>query len=215
MTDLILYAPGLAYFAFASLMFALKKFSFKIHSAVLFLAMIGMFYLAVVQDGSMLIAIAQVFFAVLSFVLMVFFFAGKASGETMVLFTALVALTPFALSFERGLIVFGATLVILLIYSSFFYNKQLSNISKIAQDMVDNKEKEDNVNLNGDTLKDTLLVGLLSTYNGQLKAPDYSYLPDKSETAAEKKISISIFAFAAFILVALGDFMYLSFILEG
>lgn len=213
MNDLILYAPGLAYFAFASLMFALKKFSFGLHSTVLALAMAAMFYLTVTQDGSMLIAVVQTVFAVISFILMVFFFAGKASGETMVSFTALLALSPFALSFDRGLIVFGMTLVLLLVYSSIFYNKQLGGISKIAQGMVDDKNNS-TPNANGETLKDTLMTGLLSTYNGQIKAPDYSYLPDTANTVGQKKISISVFAFAAFILVALGDFIYLSFMLE-
>lgn len=213
MNDLILYAPGLAYFAFASLMFALKKFSFGLHSAALALAMGAMFYLTVTQDGSLLIAIIQAVFAIVSFILMVFFFAGKASGETLVSFTALVALSPFALSFERGLLTFGGTLALLLIYSAIFYNKQLAGISKIAQGIVD--DKNGNSNENGGTLKDTLMTGLYSTYNGEIKAPDYSYLPDKSKTSDQKKISISVFGFAAFILVALGDFMYLSFILEG
>lgn len=213
MTDLILYAPGLAYFAFASLMFALNKFSFGLHSTVLALCMAGSFWLTVNHDGNMIIAVIQAVLAIVAFVLMVFFFAGKASGETMVSFTAIIALSPLALSFERGLLTLGITVVLLLIYSSIFYNKQLAGISKIAKGMVNEKNNNGSSN-NTETLKDTLLTGLYSTYNGQLKAPDYSYLPNKSETVGQKKISISVFAFASFILVALGDFIYLSFLLD-
>lgn len=213
MNDLISYAPGLAYFGFASLMFALKKFSFGLHTTVLALAMGGMFYLVISQDGTLLIGIIQAVFAIIAFILMVFFFAGKASGETLVSFTALIALSPFALGFERGLMTFGVTLALLLVYSSIFYNKQLAGIAKMAQGIADDKQNG-NSGGNSETLKDTLMAGLYSTYNGQLKAPDYSYLPDKSQTSSQKKISISVFAFSAFILVALGDLIYLSFILD-
>lgn len=213
MTDLILYTPGLAYFAFASLMFALNKFSFGLHSTALVLCMTSYFWLTVTHDGNLIIAIIQTVLAVVSFVLMVFFFAGKASGETMISFAGIMALSPFALGFGRGLMTLGMTIVLLLIYSAVFYNKQLAGISKIAKGIVD--DKNNNVPTdNTATLKDTLLTGLYSTYNGQIKAPDYSYLPDKSDTVGQKKISISVFAFASFLLVALGDFLYLSFLLD-
>lgn len=227
MNDIILYAPVIAYFAFASIMFLFRKFIFGLHASVLIAAMIANTYLSITTGGSVIIAVIQIVFAIVSFVLMVPFFAGKASGETMLAFTALVGLAPFSRFFTGSLVGFGLSIALFIAFAAFMHRDKIGDISSMVSDMQNPNEKEkaeitetkeseeskdtesNNVDKpqeevaehNPGNVKDMLAVGLLSTYNGQLKLPDYSYLPDSSTVKKEERFSFSVFALAGYSLV--------------
>lgn len=228
MNDIILYAPVIAYFAFASIMFMFRKFIFGLHASVLIAAMIANTYLSITTGGSVLIAVIQIVFAIVSFVLMVPFFAGKASGETMLAFTALVGLAPFSRFFTGSLIGFGLSIALFVAFAAFMHRDKIGDISAMVSDMQNpddekkkaeipdtnkseetkstehkslDKSQEEATEHNPGNVKDMLTVGLLSTYNGQLKLPDYSYLPDASTVKKEERFSFSVFALAGYSLV--------------
>lgn len=225
MNDIILYAPVIAYFVFASIMFMFRKFIFGLHASVLITAMIANTYLSITTGGSILIAVIQIVFAIVSFILMVPFFAGKASGETMLAFTALVGLAPFSRFFTGSLVGFGLSIALFVAFAAFMHRDKIGDISSMVSDMknpeeddkketvadateskgVESKQVEESPDLevehNPGNVKDMLAVGLLSTYNGQLKLPDYSYLPDSATVKKEERFSFSVFALSGYSLV--------------
>lgn len=217
MNDIIPYVPVLGYFAFASIMFMFRKFIFGLHASVLIVAMIANTYLSLTSGGNLLIAIIQIVFAILAFVLMVPFFAGKASGETMLAFTALIGLAPFSRFFGQSLLGFGISIVIFLVFASFMHRDKIGDVTAMMNDLQNknetSKEKEsttegdkaeessEEVIHNPGTVKDMLATGVLNTYNGQFKLPDYSYLPDVATAKKEDRFSFSVFALAGYGLV--------------
>lgn len=219
MTDLIQFYPILGYFLFASLMFIFRKFIFSLHASVLVAALLANISIAVLTGGNALIMSLQIVFAIIAFILMVPFFAGKASGETMLAFTALIGLAPLSHDFTVGLI---GTLISLSLFVIFAIYKSKDKISQMAAmataDKNDNDKEPDEIvdetispvadsNSPG-SVKDMLTVGVLSTYNGQFKLPDYSYLPDASTVKKEERVSFSTFALTGFALVALFNILY-------
>ena len=232
MNDIIPYVPVLGYFAFASIMFMFRKFIFGLHASVLIVAMIANTYLSLTSGGNLLIAIIQIAFAIVAFVLMVPFFAGKASGETMLAFTALIGLAPFSRFFGQSLLGFGISIVIFLVFASFMHRDKIGDVTAMMNDLQNkdepSKEKEsttesdekpqdhsEEVIHNPGTVKDMLTVGVLNTYNGQFKLPDYSYLPDASTVKKEDRFSFSVFALAGYGLVVAFNFVNTMFFLDN
>lgn len=221
MTDLIQFSPILGYFLFASIMFIFRKFIFSLHASVLVVALLSNIAIAVLTGGNAIIMSLQVVFAIVAFVLMVPFFAGKASGETMLAFAALIGLAPLAHDFSIGLI---GTLISLGLFVGFAVYKSKDKIKELtALATSDEKSKKEPSSEaeseEGATtptpaesspggVKDMLTVGVLSTYNGQFKLPDYSYLPDASTVKKEERVSFSTFALTGFALVALFNLIY-------
>lgn len=219
MTDLIQFYPVLSYFLFASLMFLFRKFIFSLHAGALSLALLGNIAVSVLTGGNAIVMSLQVVFAIIAFVLMVPFFAGKASGETMLAFTALIGLAPLSRDFSVGLV---GTLISLGLFVVFAVYKSKDKISQMAAMSTENKNKENQEADEGQdeystpgidssspgSVKDMLTVGVLSTYNGQFKLPDYSYLPDASTVKKEERVSFSTFALTGFALVALFNLIY-------
>lgn len=253
METLILFSPVVGYFIFSTIMFMFKKFKFELHASILLVALVTNFILSMQADGFILIAMIQIVFAIAAFVLMVPFFAGKASGETMLAFTAIIGLPPFAKLFGESLAGFALTLGLFLIYAILVTKKQAGGFSQIiaqAQTMqsgkrgtvspieeIDGRENSDSLDgIHAKTdvtekpideiddsiddsntsendnyrlgVKDTLVTGLYSTWDGQLKLPDYSYLPDRDKTSTEKRVSISVYALVSYSLVALSVYIY-------
>lgn len=221
MTDLIQFSPILGYFLFASIMFIFRKFIFSLHASVLVVALLSNIAIAVLTGGNAIIMSLQVVFAIVAFVLMVPFFAGKASGETMLAFAALIGLAPLAHDFSIGLI---GTLISLGLFVGFAVYKSKDKIKELtALATSDEKSKKEPsseaeseegattptpAESSPGSVKDMLAVGVLSTYNGQFKLPDYSYLPDASTVKKEERVSFSTFALTGFALVALFNLIY-------
>jgi hypothetical protein len=211
MNDIISYLPVLGYFAFASIMFIFRKFIFGLHASVLIIAMVINTYLNLSFGGSILITVLQIFFAVVSFVLMVPFFAGKASGETMLAFTALVGLAPFPRFFLFSLVGFGLSIALFIAFAAFMHRDKIGDLT----DIINNTEEAKEEKYNPGNVKDMLTVGTLSTYNGQFKLPDYSYLPDASSVKKEERFSFSIFALAGYGLVVAFNLVNALFFLDN
>ena len=163
----------------------------------------------------------QVVFAIVAFVLMVPFFAGKASGETMLAFTALTGLSPIAKDFSVGLIGALISLGLFVIFALYKSKDKIGELTALAtedpekakepdleQTAEDKENPSHSVETPSNSVKDMLTVGVLSTYNGQFKLPDYSYLPDASTVKKEERVSFSTFALTGFALVALFNFLY-------
>jgi hypothetical protein len=222
MTDLIQFYPILGYFLFASLMFIFRKFIFSLHASVLVAALLGNIAISVFTGGNPIIMSLQVFFAIVAFVLMVPFFAGKASGETMLAFTALIGLAPLSHDFSFGLVGALISLGLFFVFAVYKSKDKISQMATMAtannfkeetngQEQENDSDNENPVSHNNDspgTVKDMLTVGVLSTYNGQFKLPDYSYLPDGSTVKKEERVSFSTFALTGFALVALFNILY-------
>lgn len=163
--------------------------------------------------------VTQILLAIIAFILMVPFFAGKASGETMLAFTALIGLAPLAKDFSVGLV---GVLISLGLFVVFAIYKSKDKISELTTAMSDNSEDNlddaqetnktstdsDSSTTSPGSVKDMITVGVLSTYDGQFKLPDYSYLPDASTVKKEERISFSTFALTGFTLVALFNLIY-------
>lgn len=219
MTDFIQYIPILGYFLFASIMFIFRRFIFNLHATVLAIALLGNIAIAVVTGGNPIVMVTQILLAIIAFILMVPFFAGKASGETMLAFTALIGLAPLAKDFSVGLV---GVLISLGLFVVFAIYKSKDKISELTTAMSDNSEDNlddaqetnktstdsDSSTTSPGSVKDMITVGVLSTYDGQFKLPDYSYLPDASTVKKEERISFSTFALTGFTLVALFNLIY-------
>ena len=225
MNDIIPYAPVLGYFTFASIMFIFRKFIFGLHSSVLLVAMTANTYLSLNLGGHLLIAIIQIAFAIIAFVLMVPFFAGKASGETMLAFTALIGLAPFSRFFTESLIGFGLSIAIFIAFAAFMHRDKIGDVASMVDNLQNNddasgeipaksSEKTEDPNDSPGNVKDMLTVGVLSTYNGQFKLPDYSYLPDSSTVKKEERFSFSVFALFGYSLVVLFNIVNTTFLLD-
>lgn len=237
MNDILPYLPVLGYFAFATIMFAFRKFIFGLHASVLAIALAANLYLNLSNDGNIFIALAQIAFAVIAFILMVPFFAGKASGETMLAFSALIGLPPLARFFESSLVGFLLSLGLFVAFAVYANRGRLNEIKTMVNDIQnpdtpekvsDTKEPAD-ADVSEDTpaaakapladhggsVKDMLTVGALSTYNGQFKLPDYSYLPDASTVKKEERTSFSIFALSGYTIVVLFNLVTTVFFLDS
>lgn len=104
-----------------------------------------------------------------------------------------------------------------------------TKVTDVSMDTSDAIEEDALENDSGDDLKDSspeilegprtlkgdLILGVLSTYDGQIKLPNYDYLPDTKDTKDSKRISFSIFVLIAYTLLGAGNLAYMILFLES
>lgn len=108
----LVFAPILLYTTIGTLLFSTGYFTFNKGMALLGVSFVVHVALSVLT-GNWLGLIVQTVVALIAFALMIVFFAGKTSGETILTMTALLGLTPI----PSGLLAIVGSLVAFLVYA--------------------------------------------------------------------------------------------------
>lgn len=150
------YAPLAIYAIIGTILFLFRKFTFNT-GITLLLTMIAAKVALSIIFGGILFFLAQMLIAVLAFVLLVMFFSGKTSGETMLTMTSLFALTPLM----DGIPAFLGVFLLFFTYA-FIMLRDRKEFNAIVANAV-------------------IASGMAQTL------PDYGYLPERKELAEDKK----------------------------
>jgi hypothetical protein len=168
METFIDFLPIAIYSLIGTALFYLKKITFNNQVALVILAFIAHAILTL-QDNVLFIFIGQIVISITIFLLLVFFFAGKTSGETILSMTSLVLLTPI----PHGIIPMFIVFALILIASAIALRNKTESLKWLLYDAASS-------------------TGL--TY----AKPDYSHLPDRS-TLSEKDKRTSVLPFMALV----------------
>lgn len=161
METFIEFLPIVVYSLIGTVLFYFKKITFNNQIALLGLALIAHAVISIMH-GNWIFFAGQVVIGALAFFLMVFFFAGKTSGETILTMTSILVLSPI----PEGILPMVIVFILVLIAAVLAFRKK------------------------ADSLKWLLVDATTSTGLAQA-APDYSHLPDRASlTEADKRTSL-------------------------
>lgn len=164
MNIILSFLPIVAYSLIASGLYFVNKLTFNIQSVMLLFAMVANIVLSINTHHDLLMPIIQIVLAILVFVALVSFMAGKASGETFLTMCAIIALAPW----PEGIIPVILIFVIFTVGAVITLNKQNDSAFFYVQETI-------------------LKSGLANSL------PDYSHLPERKETLSApnaKKVSL-------------------------
>lgn len=157
------YAPIFFFSLIGSIFFAFKKYNFNTGMTLIGLAFLGKLGFHIAFGGT-LAFVAQVVLAALCFFLLVIFFSGKTSGETILTMSSMFLLTPLL----HGVLAFLLVFVLLFLYSLFA-----------------SKDREE--------LKASIFLAFTSTGMAHAM-PNYEHLPERKNLHQDaKRISLMPF----------------------
>lgn len=108
----LVFLPVLLYAGFGSILFSLGAFTFNKGMTLLVISIAAHITISILA-GTWIFALVQTVIAASAFILLIMFFAGKTSGETILTMTALLALTVI----PSGLLAFLGTLAAFVVYA--------------------------------------------------------------------------------------------------
>jgi len=169
METFIEFLPIAIYSLIGTVLFYLKRITFNNQIALLALALLAHATISIMH-GNLILLIGQVVIAVAAFALMVYFFAGKTSGETILTMASILLLAPL----PDGIIPMVFVFILVLIAAAIQFRKK------------------------GESLK-WLLVDAASSTGLAQSLPDYSHLPDRA-SLTEKDKRTSLLPYIAFVM---------------
>lgn len=179
---ILLLSPLALYMLLMSGAYFVKKLTFNLQAYSLGVFAVISLIIAIAANQLWWITLLQIIAAGILFVILVYFFGGKAAHDTIVTFVALVALTPFSVGIIPLLIGVG----LFIVYSLFMMRRQRQSIVGFLRDTAVNAGA-------GATL------------------PDFSSLPDRKNLEEEdKKRTVSLLPFFALSLV--GTILYYTYL---
>lgn len=156
-SNFIQFLPIAIYAIIGSILFYTKKINFNNQVGLLVGATVIHAILAIIQ-GQMFFTVGQILIAIVTFLLLVFFFSGKTSGETILTMVSIFALTPVPIGVIPMIVLFAVIFI-------------AAGIALWRQ---------------SESIKLALLDATLSTGLSHSK-PDYSHLPDRASLPADAK----------------------------
>lgn len=161
METFIEFLPIVIYALIGTALFYIKKITFNNQMALLVIAAIAHAILSF-SNGSGLFFVGQLVISLLVFFLMVFFFAGKTSGETILTLTSLLLLSPI----PHGILPMVIVFVLVLVATIIAFRDKAEMLKLIL-------------------FEATTSAGISGG------KPDYSHLPDRATLAqTEKRTSV-------------------------
>lgn len=170
--EIVDYAPVLVYLTLAwAWRLAFKEFKFSLHMGLLGIMIPAHVLISVLTTSNLWFNIAGVVAGILLYLTLVFFMGGKASGETLLIIPAVIALAPLPKAFPF----IGLGIVLVIGASIFAMRKQMDTVKALVYETALNS-------------------GLGATL------PDYSNLPDRKSVSKDQK-TISVIPFMLLALV--------------
>lgn len=157
METFIEFLPIVIYSLIGTALFYLKKITFNNQITLLILALVAHVTISIMH-GNWTVLIGQVLIATAAFALMVYFFAGKTSGETILTMASILLLSPL----PDGLIPMIIVFILILITAAIQFRKKTESLK-------------------------WLLFDAASSTGLAYATPDYSHLPDRSTLTDEDK----------------------------